>query len=421
MLFDKGMQPPNKTPRLNADNAIAAADPARGVLFALLAAAIRNRTPAPPQALSSPEWARLIGTADAANLLPLLYPAAACCSGPGAPPPTRLATWRKTAYQAAMIEERRMREGLKVTAALAHQGLPCIAFKGMALRDLYPHPALRTMGDIDLLVRQEDVPSAEDTLKTLGFRRVGEKAFQSSWSSGPGSLIELHSALLEEPQPELERLFFEHAVVRQTAGGTFRAPAPEDAAVYQVLHMAKHLRYLGFGLRDLADLALLLEQGVDVGRLMARLDGCGAGTFGRAVLLVCRAVLALRLSAKTTAAWEIPPDTLRRLTDEIVSAGVHGKNSPEREWSRRVAVQTGDSPGRFFLAQAFPSTNELGHRYGYSRSRSWLLVAAWMHRLIRAAALTPRQTCQGLRLALRARFGTDQRRVLLAKLGLKAC
>jgi hypothetical protein len=421
MLFDEGMQPPNPTPRPDADGAMTAANPARGVLFALLAAAIRNRTPEPGPSLSIPEWEQLTGTADAANLLPLLYPAAARCLGPWAPPPARLAAWRKTAYQAAMIEERRMREGLKVTVALAHQGLPCVAFKGMTLRALYPHPELRTMGDIDLLVRPEDVPSAEDTLKMLGLRRVGGKHFQSSWSSGPGSLIELHSALLDEPQPELERRFFEQAVVRQTAGGTFRAPAPEDAAVYQVLHMAKHLRYLGFGLRDLADLTLQLEQGVDVGRLMERLDGCGAGTFGRAVLLVCRAVLALRLSAETTAAWKIPPDTLRRLTDEIVSAGVHGKNSPEREWSRRVAVQPGESPGRFFLALAFPPTNELRHRYGYSRSRSWLLVAAWMHRLIRAGALSPRWTFLHLRLALRARFGTDQRRVLLAKLGLKAC
>jgi hypothetical protein len=35
--------------------------------------------------------------------------------------------------------------------------------------------------------------------------------------------------------------------------------------------------------------------------------------------------------------------------------------------------------------------------------------------------LSPRWTFLHLRLALRARFGTDQRRVLLAKLGLKAC
>ena len=57
-----------------------------------------------------------------------------------------------------------------ITAALAAAGAEPVGLKDVQLAvDVYPDPALRPMGDVDLLVRHDDWDAAADALQTLGF------------------------------------------------------------------------------------------------------------------------------------------------------------------------------------------------------------------------------------------------------------
>jgi len=50
------------------------------------------------------------------------------------------------------------------------RGVEAIPLKGLYLAHrLYPSPALRDMGDVDLLVRRREVPAADGTLRALGY------------------------------------------------------------------------------------------------------------------------------------------------------------------------------------------------------------------------------------------------------------
>ena len=58
-----------------------------------------------------------------------------------------------TVYRSVLLEE----EVKAFAARMEEAQVPYAFFKGCELRDLYPTPELRTMGDVDVLVRDEDM------------------------------------------------------------------------------------------------------------------------------------------------------------------------------------------------------------------------------------------------------------------------
>lgn len=397
-------------------------DRMQAVLCSLLSDAIRGRPARDIPPFSPGEWNRLMEAALRRGILALLYPAAAGLPA-GTIPADRLTRWRHLALQAGIGEARRFHLALEATDAFAKRALPCVAFKGMVLRALYPQPDLRTMGDIDLLLRPADLPAAEDLLRKQGHRPVGVNTLHHTWRAGPGLLIELHTALLPRSPGTLEDAFFAGATPHRADNRVYSSPSPEDAAFYQVLHMAKHFRYLGFGLRELADFTLQVEKGLSLPRLLERLDAAGVGKFGRAVLLAARNRLALKLPDETAAAWNIPAETVDRLGDDILNAGIHGGDNLGNALSLAAIRQDGTESGsrarwRLLLWLLFPPAGDLLPRYAYARSRRWLLPLAWVHRLARTAVLSPAAACTVLGFALRHLVAGNPRQRFQADLGL---
>ena len=75
---------------------------------------------------------------------------------------------RGDARNAAVVEPLRLRDLQAVLDAL--EDVPLLVTKGTALAyDLYAAPELRPRGDVDLLVRDEDLPRIRETLRALGF------------------------------------------------------------------------------------------------------------------------------------------------------------------------------------------------------------------------------------------------------------
>ncbi len=395
------------------------------VLCSLLGDAIRGRPPRSLPALSPQAWNHLLDLALQHSVFAILYPVLTELPK-GTIPEAQLGRWRLLALQAGIQEARRFQEALALTSALAERAIPCVAFKGMVLRTLYPQSDLRTMGDIDLLVRPADLLAAEALLQERRLRPVGVNAHHHSWRSGPGLFVELHTALFKHSDGVLEASFFAQAIAHQEAGGRYCAPAPEDAAVFQILHMAKHFRYLGFGLRELADLVLQSEQGLSLARVLERLEACGTGRFGRVVLLVARQLLDLHLPENTVAAWKIPQTVIDRLAEAILNAGTHDKTNTENALFLAARIQeqgetSASAPParwRFLVWFFFPAASDLHPRYGYATRHRGLLPLAWIHRLARTALLAPATAWAMLRFGVRYLCVGNQRRRFERDLGL---
>lgn len=128
---------------------------------------------------------------------------------------------------------------LRTVSALQAGGIECRVLKGSAVAHLdYPGPALRPFGDIDLLVRSEDIDAAVAVITELGFgrsfseprpgfdRRYGKGA---SFQSAAGYEIDLHRTFVLGPfglRISLEDLWKRHSCF--TVGGVQLAALGDD-------------------------------------------------------------------------------------------------------------------------------------------------------------------------------------------------
>jgi len=166
-----------------------------------------------------------------------------------------------------------IRELFHLLELLAGKDISLLVVKGPVLAvDAYGDAAIRSYGDLDLLVRQRDIRRATEVLEAAGYeaavplsaidaRKIpGQYLFTRSESS---LLVELHNDLTLRYFPR--RLAIEELFARQTRvrldGHEVPALSVEDELVYISVHGATHLwERLGW----IADVAALVTRQRDI-------------------------------------------------------------------------------------------------------------------------------------------------------------
>ncbi len=161
----------------------------------------------------------------------------------------------------------------RVASRFAGQGIETIVLKGGALLlTMYPHPALRPMGDLDFLVREADVPRALRAAEALGYAllRPGvagdvfatnhEIELGRTLEDGTRLYLEIHWRLV--PRESLirgtdveSRSLWRDALPTGDPAVPARVLAPEDALVFAALHLWRHAFSRAIWFVDVAMLA----------------------------------------------------------------------------------------------------------------------------------------------------------------------
>jgi Uncharacterised nucleotidyltransferase len=231
------------------------------------------------------------------------------------------------------------RELLRLLREFETRGIPVIPYKGPILAALaYGNLALREFGDLDVLVRTQDVLRAKELLASFGYRpayrltRAQEAAYIRYGDQYPyvrdhdGSVVELHwgfasrafSFLLgtERPWWHLERIPF--------GGSTVSSFSPEDLLLILRVHGSMHLWECLQWVCDVAELIHVRGQ-MDWGRLMERATALG-----------CRRALLLGLSlADELLGTRMPEEVAQWLRADPVAKTLAAQVS---EWLFREAT-----------------------------------------------------------------------------------
>jgi len=154
----------------------------------------------------------------------------------------------------------------RVGSLLQADQVPFILLKGAAyLGDLYDDPAMRPLTDIDLLIRRSDVRRVAGRLRAEGFAaEVGadypENERFEMWLPGEGTCrFEFHWRLgLPHRFGVDTEAIWDRSRPGLLEGLACRRPAPVDALVYHVAHLADH--YFGPSLKWLLDLREMLRR-----------------------------------------------------------------------------------------------------------------------------------------------------------------
>jgi hypothetical protein len=274
-----------------------------------------------------------------------------------------------------------------VTLRLA--GVVPILFKGAALAyTVYPDPACRPMGDLDLWVTAESMPAARAALLSAGYSEhekddrplaiqaqmagevqlVGRKAGQG--------LIELHwgafaGEWLRRTADVDHREIFCRARATRIAGHEAWIMAPEDAAIQLAVHLAVNHQMAYPGVRGLLDVALLsrIEQ-LDWPRLVERAEQWRVATATWLVLSLTESLFGL--PGAQEAISEMAPRS-RRLTvlrgfvsEESVLEGRDMTGGPRRFAYQLALVDRARDGARLVGRALWPERQWLRARYGGS-------------------------------------------------------
>lgn len=155
----------------------------------------------------------------------------------------------------------------ELESSMTAYNIPYFVFKGTATASHYPKPYQRTMGDVDFYVPPQDFNRAIEVVEKEWKVKVedgdSEKHLSFKYKDIP---FEMHhrvetfgSAWHQRSFDRLINNSVEHAVKYKVDGSNARMLPPEEDIITVFKHMFNHLLVEGVGLRQVVDMAVLLN------------------------------------------------------------------------------------------------------------------------------------------------------------------
>ncbi len=279
-------------------------------------------------------------------------------------------------YQMMLQSERQVQEIKRLFAAFDARGIAYLPLKGCKMKELYPRPELRLMGDADVLIRvnqyQEKI---EPLLVELGFTYVRSSTHEINWSN-KGLYLELHKRLIPTVYKNYCAYFGDGWRLAVPESGSRYTMTPEDEFLFLFTHFTKHYRNGGIGCRHVVDLWVYLHchPELDMQRLEAELSQLGLLEFYGNVRRLMDAWFADGAEDERTAF----------MTEFIFASGSWGtlENWAITGALRRVKRTPGTAAGKisYILPRLFPGINMLRQKYTILQKAPWMLPLVWLYR-----------------------------------------
>lgn len=217
----------------------------------LVSSVINGTTP--PENTENLDWQKIIDFANRQCVLNII--AYACEKLITKPAPATLKFLREFRMQKIVVEAQQEIEFCDAMDKLEEMQVRHMPLKGYIVKNLYPSPDMRTMGDLDLLTEESRCDDVVRAFIADGFTYCDEGDLHTNVERG-NAYIEFHRAMVNKKHKTLYNYFgvgFERA--KLCDGYAYRYElSREDLYIFLVAHIAKHYRYGGTGIRTLLDL-----------------------------------------------------------------------------------------------------------------------------------------------------------------------
>jgi len=255
----------------------------------------------------------------------------------------------------------------RATAALSAAGIDHVPLKGAVLRPLWTHPVGRLSCDVDILVREQDLARAVDTLlSALKAEQRGQSGHDISLFTSDNVHIELHFSLLEEEIPLPSDALLADPFAFCTGDGHAKVMPDAYLYLYHVTHVAKHVLNGGCGVRPVLDTWVLCHRTApDVeGRARLLREG-GLDRFAACV----QTLAAVWIDGAT------PTDESDSLGAFVLRGGVYGSDDG------RSGVHAGrEGRVRYALSRLFLPLSVMRRYYPVLQRHPYLLPVLWLWR-----------------------------------------
>ena len=260
----------------------------------------------------------------------------------------------------------------KVCQVLECVGIDYIPLKGAVLRKLYPEPWMRVSTDIDILVKPEDLQSAEQHLiKELNYTlEKGDEGYShhDHLKTPSGFTIELHFILSEKntkATPYLNKVWEKATLIIKNK---HMYKLDDDMFYfYHVFHASVHFKSGGCGFRTILDTWIINSKlGIDSEENNEMLAGAGLLKF------------ATQLEKIAKKWFDNSSETINPYIESFIfNGGLYGGTN-------KIVTEQAKTEGnslKYYIKRIFPEYSFLCLRYKGLRGKPLLLPIYWVIRI----------------------------------------
>lgn len=254
------------------------------------------------------------------------------------------------------------------------KGIDCMPLKGSVIKSYYPNPDLRTMGDIDFLVREQNRQVVRDIMHILGYEDdVLDDGQVDGFKRGKIDYIEIHYDFSAENHimHDVFTIYWNKLLptdIEHLYEMTF-----EDLYFFNIGHYVKNMHNKGMGLRGVVDTFVLWNRLTDNQKqvLNERFAEVNIDEFNSKLV-------------KIADIWfnEVKDDgSLDALQKYLLNKKTYGDYKTETILNAVYSEQT-SSNAKYLKDKIFPSADDLYERFDIKRKCFLILPFLWIWRIL---------------------------------------
>ncbi len=241
--------------------------------------------------------------------------------------------------------------------------------KGFPVCELYPKADYRYMGDLDYLIRSEDLQKAGALIKNMGYMpdHIGQ-FHHDEYIKPPLMVLELHHSMVKASSRFSD--YYKGFINKgKNVGGHEYKMSDEDLYIFLIVHLFKHYEESGTGIRSFMDMYLVNKKmlpNLDHEYIDSELEKLGLTEF-------CEFVY--RISSK----WFVDGDVDSFSEDEIyiIISGVYG--SEHNLYANRIK---GKKTSKVIFKRIFPPVSWMKDTYPILKKSMLFLPFTYIHRMV---------------------------------------
>jgi len=274
----------------------------------------------------------------------------------------------------------------KISVLFVENNIDHIYLKGAHLKHLYQETYMRSMGDIDVLVKNDDMEKAEKVLKAAGFDLNSKGPVHNVFFYGELE-VELHRKLVfEEKEKNFGVLSQAWDHVTKISDNIFEL-SPEYELLYLLYHNKKHLLSGGIGLRNVIDIGIFLNKKkdqIDYKVLHSLLEETQSILFFKKMVIFNDQYLRLHLGEFFHLDYDPNKLLYKAFTNMVIQSGVHGYGIEHNPLNNVFAGDNNQKTSKLksILRLVFPSYQMIRYKYPKMLKNKIFLPIAWIRRII---------------------------------------
>lgn len=272
-------------------------------------------------------------------------------------------------FQSAIINE--------IRSLLKSEKIRHVFFKGAVIKEYYPVPELRSMGDIDVLIGESDRDRVKALLIANGFELINSNGPVYDYKKD-GALIEVHTKIVSGKVGSVNaEEYFSNAMQYAKFDEYCGDLEDEYHFCYLLTHIAHHFWFYGAGVKMILDLAVFQRsKSLDYSKVFGYLDELGLEDFSKVLLTLCY---------KWFGVGEDYNSDVSQTEEFLLSFGAFGNAGRNKAAVvRRKALEQGKKSGLSAkLSLLFPSYKKIKDipYMRFIQGRPYLLVLGWIYRI----------------------------------------